>query len=179
MIDYTEDQAITQLRALMLWALPGISVVQGQQNMVPMPTGNFIILTPLHLSALGVSTRTYDRSNSLGLSNQGKDWHVQIDCYGETAADMASTIATLFRSPAATEWMEQYATDNNLSQRLQILYADDARNMPFINEASNYEWRWSLDVHLHINQTVSTPQQFAEQLAIGTVEVDTSLNRLN
>ena len=178
-IDYTADQALTQLRAFLLWALPEWQVLQGQQNNATMPLGEFVIMTPLHMSALETTRRTYDRPNGKALNAQGKELRVQLDCYGESAMDAASALAALFRSPASTEWMERYATDNNLSQRLQILYADDARNAAFINEAANSEGRWSLDVHLHINQTVSTPQQFAEQLAIGTVEVDTSLNRLN
>jgi len=176
-IDYTADQALTQLRAFLLWALPEWQVLQGQQNNATMPLGEFVIMTPLHMSALETTRRTYDRPNGKALNAQGKELRVQLDCYGESAMDAASALAALFRSPASTEWMERYALDGGFPLRLQVLYASDARNVTFINEASNYEGRWTLDVHLQINQTVTTPQEFAEQLNVDTAEADTSLAR--
>lgn len=176
-IDYTQDDALTQLRAFLLWALPGKDVFQGQQNSVPMPVGEFVIMTPLYMSPLEMTRRTYDRANGKALNAQGKELRVQLDCYGESAMDTASTLVTLFRSPASTEWMERYALDGGFPLRLQVLHAGDARNAVFINEASNYEGRWTLDVHLQINQVVATPQEFAEQLDVDTVEADTSLAR--
>lgn len=178
-VDYTEDQALTSLWAFLTYLMPDVVVVRGQTNMVPLPQGKCIVMTPLTLAALHVPVREYDRAQGQSLHQQGKEWRVQLDCYGENAADMASGLQTIFRSSAATEYFEQYAVDNSLPMSLQALYAGEPRNMAFINEAANYEGRWMVEVHLQINQTVSLPQQFAEQLSVGLVEVDTTLSRLN
>jgi hypothetical protein len=52
------------------------------------------------------------------------------------------------------------------------LHADDPRQMPFINDQSQYEWRWIIEACLQANQVVISPQQFADALEIGLIEVD-------
>ncbi len=172
-IDITADAVMTALRAFLMHVLPtGTQVVTGQQNLVPLPLGRVVVMTPLMQTAMDVPTREYDRKADAVGKKQSKDWRVQLDCYGDNAADAAAMLQTVFRTDYAFDWMaDDYA--------IRPLWAEDPRNMAFINEASNYENRWMLEVHLQANQTTTLPQQFAEQLAIGTVEVDTSLNRLN
>ena len=52
------------------------------------------------------------------------------------------------------------------------LYADDPRQMPFINAESQYEWRWVLEAKLQVNQAVQIPQQFADSAVVDAISVE-------
>ena len=90
----------------------------------------------------------------------------QIDCYGEGARDLADTINILFR--------DQYAIDQLAQSGLDIapLYAGDVMQMPFVDDADQYEERYSLEIFLQINSVVITPQQSCNMLGINILSVD-------
>lgn len=167
MIDVTEDHVLTGLRAWLLHALPdGTQVITGQQNMAPLPLGRVVVMTPLMQTALDVPTTKYNREAGTVSKRQSKDWRVQLDCYGDNAADAAAMLQTLFRTEIAFDWMAE--------QKLSIrpLWAEEPRNMAFINDAMNYENRWMLEVHLQVNPAVTVPQEFAEELKVDTEAVE-------
>lgn len=91
---------------------------------------------------------------------------VQLDVHGPASGDNVKVIESLFRS--------EYATDAFAATGYDVapLYCDQARQAPFINAEQQYEYRWSVDACLQINPIVGTPQQFADQLAVGLIEVD-------
>lgn len=88
---------------------------------------------------------------------------VQLDVHSDgtstQGADNAQVISTLFR--------DEYAVDafRALSADVTPLYADDPKQIPFINDSNAYESRWVIEAHLQVNATVMVPQQFADQLA--------------
>ena len=168
-IDITADAIMTALRAFLMHVLPtGTQVVAGQQNHVPLPQGRVVVITPLMQVAMDVPVTVYDRNKGSAGKQQAKDWRVQLDIYGDNAADAAAMLQTVFRTDYAFDWMaDGYA--------IRPLYAEDPRNMAFINDAMNYESRWMLEVHLQANPTTTLPQDFAQSLHIGLVEVDTNL----
>lgn len=169
-IDITADAVMTALRAFLMHVLPtGTQVVAGQQNHVPLPQGRVVVITPLMQAAMDVPTTAYDRVNSGIGKRQSKDWRIQLDVYGDNAADAVSMLATVLRSDVSFEWFAENAPV------VRPLYTEDPRNMAFINDAMNYESRWMLEVHLQANQTTTLPQDFAQSLHIGLVEVDTNL----
>ena len=168
-IDIAADAIMKALRAFLVAMLPvDTQVVAGQQNHVPLPQGRVVVITPLMQAAMDVPTTAYDRVNSGIGKRQSKDWRIQLDVYGDNAADAAAMLQTVFRTDYAFDWMaDGYA--------IRPLYTEDPRNMAFINDAMNYESRWMLEVHLQANQTTTLPQDFAQSLHIGLVEVDTNL----
>lgn len=169
-IDITEDAVMTALRAFLLAMLPAdTQVVAGQQNHVPLPQGRVVVITPLMHVAMDVPTTAYDRKDDRIGKRQSLDWRVQLDIYGEDAADMAAMLATVLRSDVSFDWLAEQ------KYVIRPLYAEDPRNMAFINDAMNYEARWMLEVHLQANPTTTLPQQFAESLHVGLIEVDTKL----
>jgi hypothetical protein len=91
---------------------------------------------------------------------------MQCDVHGAAAADNAQTISTLFR--------DQYAVTkfDDAAITISPLYADDPRQMPFINAASQYEDRWVVEAHLQVNPVVSVPEQFADAATVTVVEID-------
>lgn len=80
----------------------------------------------------------------------------QIDVHGPNSADNAQMISTLFRDNFATWQFKE------LNPLIAPLYADDPRQMPFMNSENEVETRWIVNAVLQINQTVSVSgQQFS------------------
>lgn len=91
---------------------------------------------------------------------------VQVDVHGPLSANNALTITTLLRS--------EYGTDAFAASGFAVtpLYCSDPRQAPFLNEAEQVEYRWSLDACLQIDSVIGTAQDFAEVLTPTTYEVD-------
>lgn len=95
---------------------------------------------------------------------------VQIDFHSATLsppADAAQTFTTLFRDAYG---VEQFHAVN---PAVTPLYADEPRQMPFINDQSQVETRWIVTATFEVAETVSQiPQQFADQIDIGVIDVE-------
>ena len=90
----------------------------------------------------------------------------QLDVHGPNSADNAQRISTLFR--------DEYAVDifAALNEDVSPLYADDPRQMPFLNAEQQIETRWIIEAHVQANQTVLIPQQYADSLEVNLVNVE-------
>ena len=88
------------------------------------------------------------------------EWAVQCDCHGPNSANVAQVLMTLFRSEYGTMAFEQQAT----GYTVEPLWCDECRYLPFLNAEQQYEYRWTVDLHLQVNPIVGTTQQFADQL---------------
>lgn len=101
-------------------------------------------------------------------ATQPSQWSVQLDFHGAdtTSADMAQTVSTLFRDEYATSFFSRQ------SASISPLLADDPRQMPFINDQQQYEWRWIVEARLQVDQKVLVPQQYADDVEVGLIEVD-------
>ena len=94
------------------------------------------------------------------------DFSLQIDIHSSSltfAADMARAVTTAFRDINASTWFI-----DNYGGPITPLYADDPRQVPFINDQNQFESRWVITAHLQVNVSVFVPQQFADQLSIET-----------
>jgi hypothetical protein len=94
---------------------------------------------------------------------------VQLDVHSGsilTASDMAQTISTLFRDTYATSFFSENYPG------IAPLYADDPRQVPFVNAEQQYESRYVVTAELQANQSVSLPQQFADQLEVTLTPVE-------
>lgn len=100
---------------------------------------------------------------------QGAEYVVQIDFHsaGLQASDYAMTVSTTFRDPFATEFFAA-----QVPSYAAPLYADDPRQVPFINDQQQWEWRWVLEAHLQANPVVVIPQQYADEIDVGINSVD-------
>jgi hypothetical protein len=85
---------------------------------------------------------------------------VQLDVYGPNSADNSHTITTLFR--------DSYAVDQFATSGFDVtpLYADDARQAPFIDAESQWEDRWMISAVLQVNPIITVPQDFASELTV-------------
>jgi hypothetical protein len=91
----------------------------------------------------------------------------QIDVHGPNAVDNAQTISTGFRDPYAVEFFR--------SQDPEVaapLYADDPRQVPFVNENQQVETRWIVEALVQANQRISVAQDFADELSTEFIDVE-------
>lgn len=169
-IGTTEDQTLLTLGNWIENVLgPEVEVTQSQLNRVPTPAGAFVTMTPLTRSRLSTNTIRYqdDAKFQKKFVKSHREYIVQIDVYGENASDQSEMIATLFADDSASEWFKESGDPS------KPLFADDPRQAVFMNEAAQYENRWTLDLHLQVNFEVGVPQQFAAELQVNLVEADT------
>lgn len=90
----------------------------------------------------------------------------QINVHGPAAADNAQIISTAFRDEYAVEFFA------GLSSTVTPLYADDPKQIPFINDQQQYEDRWVIQALVQADQTVVVGQQFASAVGVTPVNVD-------
>lgn len=96
---------------------------------------------------------------------------VQLDFHSAdtTAGDMAQTTSTLLRDDYGVQFFAALTPPLN---GVVPLYADDPRQMPFLNAEQQYEWRWVLEAELQVNQVVVVPQQFADSIDVTLISVE-------
>lgn len=91
---------------------------------------------------------------------------LQLDVHGPNSSDNAQLITTLFRDDFAFQIFQQSGFD------VVPLYADDPKQIPFINAEQQYEYRWVVEARLQANQVVlGLPQQFASSITVTTQSV--------
>ena len=108
-------------------------------------------------------------SGSTAFINQTK-LTIQLDVHGPNSPENSQIIGTLFR--------DEYATDifAALNANVCPLYADDPKQIPFVNAEQLVEERWVVDCVLQVDQTtIATGQQFMTQVTIPLVPVPSGL----
>jgi hypothetical protein len=86
---------------------------------------------------------------------QPVDVTIQLDVHGPNSTDNAQMITTLFRDDYAYQIFRQSGYD------VAPFYADDPKQIPFINAESQYEYRWVVEARMQANQVVlGLPQQY-------------------
>lgn len=139
------------------------SLVQSQLSGSPGGVGTYQVSPPQNVSAQTVASGDIE-------AMQATEVIVQCDVHAAdlaAAGDIAASIGTMFRDDYAAGVLAES------NPAIAPFYADTPRQVPFINDQQQVETRWSIDLHLQVNQTVSgLPQQFAETVLIGLVDVD-------
>ena len=171
----TESEALAALRSFLVSILPnGTEVLRTEINRVAEPIGpNFVMMTPSARIRLSTGTDTYDDPISQGGTGLGSkavmtptELVVSCDVYGPDAANLAQIMTTLLRDDVAFEAMDASGLD------MQLLFAEDANQIPFVNGEQQIEFRWTFEVHLQINPVVTVEQDFADTVVTGVISVD-------
>lgn len=98
---------------------------------------------------------------------------VQLDFHNApqgtpAASDMAQTVSTVLRDGVGVSMFANQVPNYGVSP----LYADDPRQMPFVNDQQQYEWRWVLAAEFQVDQQVDIAQEYADSVIVGLIEVD-------
>lgn len=154
-----EGDVFAALRSFIL-TLVNCEVIRGQTNRVPMPKGDFVMMTPAYMAQLETNVATYRDIPNLGFQDirRAARFDIQIDSYGAAACDRATTLSMMMRSEYACQ---AFAAIN---PEIQPLYADDPRQMPLITGEEQYLERWTFTAAIQFNPVISIPQEFAERI---------------
>lgn len=91
---------------------------------------------------------------------------VQLDVHGPGSADLAQIISTML-------WDDQaYSYFTAANPNIAPLYCTDPKQLPFTNDQTQVENRWVFEALIQVNATVIAPQQFADQVVVGLINVD-------
>lgn len=91
---------------------------------------------------------------------------MQWDVHGDNSWDNTVLISTTFKDEVGCDLLAAGGFE------IAPLYLDDPRQVPFPNAEQQIEMRWVITAHLQANQTVTIPQQFADQLVVTPISVD-------
>jgi hypothetical protein len=142
----------------------GVGVIGGTTITGLGPGPGRWLVTPIQQVAnelMAAGRQTYMQSGELV---------VQLDFHSAStsdAGDMARTVSTLFRDEFATTQFANQVPSYDVTP----LHADDAKQMPFINENQQFEWRWVVEARVQCNDVIVLPQQYAESLHVNLISV--------
>lgn len=91
---------------------------------------------------------------------------MQLDVHGVQSSDDAQIISTTFRDAFAVDYFTAVNPD------IIPLYCKDPVQTAFLNAENQYEDRFSIEMHLQVNQKIVIPQQFADALVVDVINVD-------
>jgi hypothetical protein len=132
-------------------------------------------VTALGTGTGGVGTYTITPSQTLASETlaagvetllQETEVVIQVDVHGPNGHDNTQLISTLFRDEYG---VEAFAA---LNANIAPLYAEEPRQIGFLNDSQQWENKFTIDLHLQANQTVTVPLQFAAAVAVGLIDVD-------
>lgn len=163
-IDITDQNVFTALVTFFQSFLPAeTEVVQGQDNLVAMPKGGFVVMTNASMDRLSFNVDTYNSVSQQKYILTPTRYEMQLDFYGPTSQQWAMQTQALFR--------DQYATDI-FPANIQPLYADDPVQIPLIDGEEQYEQRWKITASLQYNPTLTTGQQSMLAIEVGLAPID-------
>lgn len=155
-------QIFTALRSWLLSILPAnTEVVQGLDNRVPTPLDSFVLMTPITRERLATNTDSiYDVTGGVNQSVLSPWKHgIQIDCFGPQSDEWMQAIVTL--------WRDDFAV-SQFPAGITPLYADDPRQLVFVDDQMQYDRRWMAMLYLQADPVITTPAQSATTLTTPT-----------
>lgn len=141
------DQAIYLEIWNYLTKLFNCPVEQGLQNNAPLSHDGIMMTLLPYSEALDQSQHINEDGTST--IQQSRLYMMQLDFYGEQAFNRANQVGVMWRS--------NYTT--NELKTIQPLYANQVRNMEFINEQDQYEKRFLLEIALQYNPHYTYTEQ--------------------
>lgn len=141
------DQAIYLEIWNYLTKLFNCPVEQGLQNNTPLSHDGIMMTLLPYSEALDQSQ--YMNADNESMIQQSRLYMMQLDFYGEQAFNRANQVGVMWRS--------NYTT--NELKTIQPLYANQVRNMEFINEQDQYEKRFLLEIALQYNPHYTYTEQ--------------------
>ena len=160
-VDFLDQMFIEiwEMFAEMFPTFDSSKIVRGYQNGMPLPIDGIVItfITETDLDQLSYSEVTNPDLISQTVTVQtAVKTMMQVDCYGELGQARARQIATMFKSPYACERL----------QSCQPLDYRPPKNLSFVNEASEYEARWMVEIDMQYNPHYTYRQESTKTITV-------------
>lgn len=135
---------------------PTTPIVQGLQNNSPLPKDAIVMTLMPYAQALDQSRYDYNGETEEGTVQESKLQIMQLDFYGADAYNKVMKTSLLWRSTYST----------NILKAVQPLYANNPRNLEYVNEQDQYEKRFLLEIALQYNPYYTYAEQSTTSAAI-------------
>ena len=160
-VDFLDQMFIEiwEMFAEMFPTFDSSKIVRGYQNTQPLPIDGIVItfITETDLDQLSYSDVTNPDLISQTVTVQtAVKTMMQVDCYGELGQARARQIATMFKNPYACERL----------QSCQPLDYRPPKNLSFVNEASEYESRWMVEIDMQYNPHYTYRQESTKTITV-------------
>ena len=160
-VDFLDQMFIEiwEMFAEMFPTFDSSKIVRGYQNGMPLPIDGIVItfITETDLDQLSYSEVTNPDLISQTVTVQtAVKTMMQVDCYGELGQARARQIATMFKNPYACERL----------QSCQPLDYRPPKNLSFVNEASEYEARWMVEIDMQYNPHYTYHQESTKTITV-------------
>jgi hypothetical protein len=172
--DLTESTVFTALGTVItqITGLPNTQVLRAPTNRVPMPNvWPFFIMSPLLKEELGRPLVTINTVGSPAIYTESilapVNYHIQLDAYGPTGGDVAQIVFSVLNSADAFALFAALATPG-----VYPLYASGLHEHALVNAEADYEVRWTMDVCLQYNPTLTSTVQTTSTVTVGIINVD-------
>ncbi len=165
------DDIYAALRSYLLSVTPITEVYQAQDTRVPIPVGQYTIMTILRRERMSTGHDTTDAINPVMTTGQVTSYTVQVDIYGDGAGNHAAKVEQLWRTIWSVDLM------HSLNAGITPLYADTVFQTSLINSEANYEERYTLSLHMQVQQDIDVAQDIFKQITLapqGTRPADLS-----
>lgn len=173
-VSVTEEQVFTALRTFLLYVIgSSFEVVRELDNRVPMPKA-FALMNLLNKKRLGWTRRYYTDTPSVGTAPgvhlvtevQPIESVIQVDFYGPTSGDQATTLSSVWNTPQAVEFFQ--------ASGITPLYSEDPRQAPITDGENQWLVRWLVVLHMQYTPMVDITQDFMDAATIELINVDQS-----
>jgi len=106
-------------------------------------------------------------------SQQSTQRTFQFDVHGPNSSNNAQLITTLWRSEYGVTQMASLIAALTPPGQFEMapLYANDPRQIPFLNAEQQYENKWAVEAVFQINPIVQTQQQYAGSVSVALKSV--------
>ena len=160
-VDFLDQMFIEiwEMFAEMFPTFDSSKIVRGYQNGMPLPIDGIVItfITETDLDQLSYSEVTNpDLINQTVTVQTAVKTMMQVDCYGDLGQARARQIATMFKNPYACERL----------QSCQPLDYRPPKNLSFVNEASEYEARWMVEIDMQYNPHYTYHQESTKTITV-------------
>jgi len=144
------------------------SLVIGSQILGVNVAANTLVLA-IKTGSGGIGTYTLNNTQTVNSQKlaagvitllQAVKMTVQMDIHGPASADNTHLITTLFRDAVGVVLFKSSGFE------VAPLYADNPKQIPFINGELQVENRWTMDAVMQCNPLITLSQDFADQLSI-------------
>ena len=175
-LDITDADVYAALTGFFQLIVPtGTLILRGQQNNIPMPDTDFVLMTTLGApKRIGTNVDSTEaildsQGNFLGFTaavTADYEYRVQADFYSVSAESYAIAAELLWRDGISWDAMP----DN-----IKPLYSEDCRQLPLIGAENQWIQRWTMTLVLDYRPTFTQPAQAATALTVVPEAIDVYL----
>lgn len=147
---------------------PANNILAGYNNHVELPPDNnyiiFSILNPFRYGTPRVEFGIDKDDKGYNTSYQTYRVEVQIDFYGNFAFDRANDIINISRTEFLCEFLKPYG--------IQPIACDDARNLTGVSGEREYVERWTVNLEIDYEDTVTDSQDSFNTVELNRYETE-------